>query len=62
MHVSVIMQHLGVGDINDSTGCLVLSGSYLLHVKVFPTSANCLWLAGINVYVPAESDKNRAQD
>ena len=60
MHVSLIMQHLGVSDINDSKGCPVLSGSYLLHVKVFSTPANCLWLAGIIVYVPAESDKDRA--
>ena len=54
MHVSLIMQHLGAGDINGSNDCLVSLGSYLFPGKVSPTPANCLWLAGINVYVPAE--------
>ena len=55
MHVSLIMQHLGAGDINGSHDCLVSLGSYLFPGKVSPTPANCLWLAGINVYVPAEA-------
>ena len=54
MHVSLIMQHRGAGDINGSNVCLVSLGSYLFPGKVSPTPANCLWLAGINVYVPAE--------
>ena len=55
MHVPLIMQYPRVSDINDSNGYLMLHGSYLFQVKVFPTPANCLWLAGINVYVLAEA-------
>ena len=53
MHVPPIMQYLRVSDINGGNGYLVLHGSYLFQVKIFPTPANCLWLAGNNVYVPA---------
>ena len=37
MHVSLIMQHLGAGDINGSHDCLVSLGSYLFLGKVSPT-------------------------
>ena len=54
MHVSLIMQHLGAGDINGSNDCLSVTRLLSLFRESLSYPANCLWLAGINVYVPVE--------
>ena len=53
MHVVLSMQHLGKGDANARRTYSALTKFHPLRVKVFPTPANYLELAGINVYVPA---------
>ena len=55
MHVVLSMQHLGKGDADARITYSASTKFHPLRVEVFPTPANYLELAGINVYVPVNA-------